>query len=78
VQLIIQGITYYNPIKFFMIISALMAALVGFPAMLLALFNMNTLSAYYMLFGCVFALLLGLGVVGDIVRISICKLKKGL
>ena len=75
-QLIIQGITYYNPLKFFILLSIAMVMLVAFPAMVLALFRMFTLSAYYMLFGCVVALLLGLGVVGDIVRISVGKLKK--
>jgi glycosyltransferase involved in cell wall biosynthesis len=76
VQLIVQGVTYYNPIKFFIILSMLMVVLVAFPAMFLAVIKMYTLSAYYMLFGCVVALLLGLGVLGDIVRISAGKLKK--
>lgn len=75
VQLIIQGVTFYNPIKFFVIMTALMVGLVGFPAMLLAVFRLHTLSAYYMLFGCVVALLMGIGVLGDIVRISVAKLR---
>lgn len=75
-QLIIQGITYYNPIKFFIILAALMVPLVAFPAMVLAVFRMYTLSAYYMLFGCVVAILVAIGVLGDIVRISANKLKK--
>ncbi len=75
-QLIVQGITYYNPIKFFIIMATGLVAVVAFPAMLLAVFNMYTLSAYYMLFGCVVSLLVGLGVLGDIVRISMAKLKQ--
>ncbi len=75
VQLIIQGVTYYNPMKFFVIMTWLLAGLVGFPAMLLAVFNMHTFSAYFMLFGCVVALLTGLGVLGDIMRISVAKLR---
>lgn len=72
-QLIIQGVTYYNPMKFFLFLALLLVALVGFPAMLLALFSMHTLSAYYMIFGCTVALLLGVGVLADVVRVSSAK-----
>lgn len=75
-QLIVQGVTYYNPIKFFIIMAMFMIAFIGFPAMLLAVFRMYTLSAYYMLFGCVVSLLVAIGVLGDIVRISMAKLKQ--
>lgn len=75
-QLIVQGVTYYNPIKFFIIMAMFMIAFIGFPAMLLAVFRMYTLSAYYMLFGCVVSLLVAIGVLGDIVRISMAKLNQ--
>lgn len=75
-QLIVQGVTYFNPMKFFIIMAISMIGIIGFPAMVLAMFRMLTLSAYYMLFGCVVALLLAFGVLGDIVRISIAKLKQ--
>ena len=38
--------------------------------MVLAMLRMATLSAYYMIFGSIVTLLLGLGILGDIVRIS--------
>ena len=38
--------------------------------MILAMFDMKTLSAYYLIFGCVVTLLFGLGILGDIVRVS--------
>lgn len=72
-QLIAQGVTYYNPIKFFLILAVLLIFLVGFPAMVLAMFRMFTLSWYYMLFGCTVSLMLSIGVLGDIVRISMTR-----
>jgi len=69
-QYIVQGITFFNPIKFFLILSVLMILFVCIPAMVLAVFWMHTLSLYYMIFGTTVVLLIGLGVLGDIVRIS--------
>jgi len=72
-QYIVQGITFFNPIKFFMILSFCMVIIVCIPAMLLALFRMQTLSLYYMIFGTTVTLLIALGVLGDIIRISLIK-----
>lgn len=69
-QYIIQGITFFNPIKFFMILSFCMVLLVCIPAMFLALFNMHTLSLYYMIFGTTVTLLIAIGVLADIIRVS--------
>lgn len=69
-QYIVQGITFFNPIKFFMILSVCMIFLVCIPAMVFAVFHMHTLSLYYMIFGTAVTLLLAIGVLGDIVRIS--------
>ena len=69
-QMILQGITYFNPIKIFLSVSVLMIIFVCVPAMILAVFHMFTLSAYYMAFGSVVTLLFGLGILGDIVRVS--------
>lgn len=76
-QLIMQGVGYYNPVKVFVFLAMLMIFTVGFPAMLLALFNMHTLSAYYMIFGCTVALMFSIGVLGDIVRISAMRKRGG-
>lgn len=70
IKYIIQGITFFDPIKFFMILSIFMIFIVCIPAMTLALFRMHTLSLYYMIFGAVVTLLLAVGVLGDIIRIS--------
>ncbi len=70
IQYIVQGITFFNPIKFFIILSFIMILLVCIPAMFIALFEMHTLSLYYMIFGTAVTLLIALGVVGDIIRVS--------
>jgi glycosyltransferase involved in cell wall biosynthesis len=70
IQYIIQGITFFNPIKFFMYLAIFMILVVCIPAMFIALFNMHTLSLYYMIFGTAVTLLIALGVVGDIIRVS--------
>ncbi|MDA8134967.1 MAG: glycosyltransferase family 2 protein [Desulfobacteraceae bacterium] len=70
---IVQGITFFNPIKFFMILAFCMILAVCIPAMFLALFRMPTLSLYYMIFGTTVTLLIAIGVLGDIIRISLMK-----
>ncbi|KJU81972.1 membrane protein, partial [Candidatus Magnetobacterium bavaricum] len=69
-QYIIEGITFFNPIKFFLLLSIAMIILVCIPAMAIAMLRMHTLSLYYMIFGTAVTLLIGLGVLGDIIRIS--------
>lgn len=70
IQYIVQGITFFNPIKFFLFLAIFMVLFVCIPAMFIALFNMHTLSLYYMIFGTAVTLLIALGVVGDIIRVS--------
>ena len=77
-QLIVQGVTYYNPLKFFVLLAVAMVALVGFPAMCLAMLHLFTLSAYYMIFGCSVSVLLGLGLLGDIIRVTGGKIQRSI
>ncbi len=70
IQYIVQGITYFNPIKFFVVLSFCMIIVVCIPAMFLALFRMYALSLYYMIFGATVTLLMAIGVLADIIRIS--------
>lgn len=72
-QYIIQGITFYNPIKFFMALTLLMIVAVYIPAMVLGLFAMHTLSLYYVFFGTTVTFLIAIGVLADIVRISLMQ-----
>ncbi len=73
IQYIVQGITFFNPIKFFMMLALGMIVFVCIPAMFLALFRMHTLSLYYIIFGTTVTLLIALGILCDIVRISLMK-----
>lgn len=70
IQYIMQGIIFFNPMKFFVILALLMVFFVCIPAMFLAYLNMATLSLYYMIFGTAVSLMIGMGALGDIVRIS--------
>jgi polyisoprenyl-phosphate glycosyltransferase len=73
ILLIIQGLTFYNPILFFLLLSAGIIFFVCIPAMLLAQLNMHTLSLYYMVFGSLISILIAFGVLVDAVRISSVK-----
>lgn len=77
-QYIVQGITFFNPIKFFSILSFCMILIVCIPAMVFALFRMHTLSLYYIVFGTTVTLLIALGVLGDIIRISLTQIMPNL
>jgi glycosyltransferase involved in cell wall biosynthesis len=67
---IIQGVIFFNPIKFFIILAISMIVLVCFPAMVIAMMRHPTLSLYYMIFGTAVALMIGMGGLGDIIRIA--------
>ena len=69
-QMIIQGVSYFNPMKIFFGLGALYTIFICFPAMVLALFSMHTLSLYLMIFGSVSICLFALAVLGDTVRVS--------
>ena len=72
-QFIIQGMTFYNPIKFFMVLAFAMIFFVCIPAMIFACFRMHTLSLYYIIFGATVILLFALGTLGDIIRVSMLR-----
>ena len=74
IRYIIQGITFFNPLKFFILLAFAMILSVCIPAMVLAVFRMHTLSLYYMIFGTTVTLLIALGVIGDIIRISLTNM----
>ena len=83
-QMIVQGITYFNPVNFLQKrrkdggrFSIFFILFVCIPAMILAMFGMHTLSLYYMLFGVVTVLLMSIGILGDIVRVSAAKTNPG-
>ncbi|OGR43226.1 MAG: hypothetical protein A2X28_02050 [Elusimicrobia bacterium GWA2_56_46] len=73
-QYIMQGVTFFNPIKFFALLSFCMVVIVCIPAMVFAVFRMHTLSLYYMIFGTTGTILIAMGVLGDIIRISFTQM----
>jgi glycosyltransferase involved in cell wall biosynthesis len=70
INLMVEGISYFNPLKIFLILLALAVLLVCIPAMSLAVLHMPTLSLYYMIFGSIVTILVALGVLGNIIRLS--------
>jgi glycosyltransferase involved in cell wall biosynthesis len=69
-QFIAQGVIFFNPMKFFVILAFLMVLFVCIPAMVIAMCNMHTFSLYYMIYGTAVTLMIGMGALGDIVRIA--------
>lgn len=69
-QYIAQGVIFFNPIKFFILLAMLTILTVCIPAMVIAMFRMHTLSLYYMIFGVTSALMIAMGGLGDIIRTS--------
>lgn len=69
-QFILQGVEFFNPMKFFIILACLLLILVYLPGALLYQLSFTTLAFYYTLFGTAVALMLGMGALGDILRIS--------
>jgi glycosyltransferase involved in cell wall biosynthesis len=69
-QLILEGITFYNPLKFYFILAALLAVTVALPAAILYAAGLPLLALGYLIFGCACALLGGMGMLGDINRIA--------
>ena len=75
-QMIVQGVTFFNPIKFFILLSAFMVGFVCIPSMVIATLGYHVLSLYAMIFGSVVILLIALGTVGDIVRVSMLSINE--
>jgi glycosyltransferase involved in cell wall biosynthesis len=69
-QLILQGITFFNPIKFSILLILGLLVLGGLPTFLLAGLGFPTLAWQYMALAVTASLLLAIGILGDIIRIS--------
>ena len=71
-QLIMQGIVYNNPVKFFLLLSLLFSFGVALPSWALTFIN-STLANYFFIGGITVALLIGMGVMCDTIRIAIMR-----
>ncbi len=69
-QLIFQGITFFNPLKFFIILILVLLFGVFAPGAALGLFGLTSIAWLFVLAGTASCFLFGLGVLGDIIRIS--------
>jgi glycosyltransferase involved in cell wall biosynthesis len=69
-QLVLQGITFFNPVKFYLMLVAGLVAMFLVPSIVLSLLGCPTVALYWFLTGAIACLLMGMGVLGDIVRIS--------
>lgn len=70
IRLIAQGIIFYNPIKFYLLLSFIMGVVVAFPSMVFALLKMPTLSLYFLIWGISSIFLIAFGVLGDLSRMN--------
>jgi polyisoprenyl-phosphate glycosyltransferase len=69
-QLILQGITFYNPMKFYLLLILLLFTTVIPPAILLHAAGFMLAAAGYLVVGCTCAVLGGMGMLADINRIA--------
>lgn len=69
-QLVLQGITFFNPIKFYLVLTVSFFLFFSFPALLLGLCGAPWVGGLWFGSGLLACLLVGLGVMADVVRIS--------
>lgn len=69
-QLVFQGITFFNPVKFYLLMVFGMLVVFLVPSLLLLALGCHSLAAYWFATGALSCLLVGMGTLGDIVRIS--------
>jgi polyisoprenyl-phosphate glycosyltransferase len=69
-QMVFQGVAYFNPLKAFLLLTIGLVTLVCIPAMVLALFELQTLALYSMIFGATSFSLVGMGLLADAIRMS--------
>lgn len=69
-QLILQGITFFNPLKFALMLIVALLVFGGIPAAVLAMTNWPVLATYHLALSIASVLLIALGIVADIIRIT--------
>ncbi|MBF0188341.1 MAG: glycosyltransferase family 2 protein [Magnetococcales bacterium] len=71
IQLILQGISYYNPFKVIILIANFLIFGIGLPAMVLASIGVHTLSLYYLAVTCTLTIVFALAIVSFVIRASV-------
>jgi glycosyltransferase involved in cell wall biosynthesis len=69
-QLVLQGITFFNPIKFYLVMVAAFFFFFFVPALAALAFSMPWVAVLWLLSGALACVLVGLGVLADVIRIS--------
>lgn len=70
IQLIVQGVTFFNPLKLYLLLALAHIVLVALPSLILLVLGYNSIGWVYMITGTVSCLLVSIGALGDIFRIS--------
>lgn len=72
-QYLVQGIIFFNPIKFFLLLSLITLLFVAIPAIGLAVSGHLYIAFGYLMVGLASGLFLGMAGLGDIIRVSLMK-----
>lgn len=72
-EYIVQGIIFFNPMKFFILLAVFVGFTVYLPAVGLAFLGWHTVSLYYVIFGTAAGFMMGIGGLGDVIRISMTR-----
>jgi polyisoprenyl-phosphate glycosyltransferase len=72
IQLIVQGVTFFNPVKFYLLLALSHAIIVGVPGTLLY-YGYPILALPYLIAGTTAWLLVGMGALGDIFRVALLR-----
>jgi glycosyltransferase involved in cell wall biosynthesis len=70
-QLIMQGINFFNALKFYIILALMMLVSVGLPAVVMVALGWLNLALIYAVCGATAGILIGMGVLADIIRIAL-------
>jgi hypothetical protein len=70
-QLIMQGINFFNALKFYIILAMLMLVFVGVPAVAMVALGWLNLAVIYAVCGASTGILVGMGILADTIRIAL-------
>jgi polyisoprenyl-phosphate glycosyltransferase len=70
IQLIVQGVTFFNPLKLYLLLALVHVVFVALPSLVLLVSGCSIAGWIYLLTGTVSCLLVSIGALGDIFRIS--------
>jgi hypothetical protein len=69
-QYVVQGIVFFNPIKFYLLLALITISLVFLPALILLKMHLEASAFFWLISGTISSLFLGMAALGDIIRLS--------